>query len=152
MHFKMIHVPTTLIVGMKQRISDPSQAPKLIISLWQQFFKERSVQEIEHIALPLRILSIYTEYEKDGSYAHIVGVPVTKLENIASPFITCTIPEGMYSVWNGYGKPEIVHQAWQDIWQSEKQSLRNFTIDWEEYPGVFDPNIEMPINIYLALT
>ena len=97
-------------------------------------------------------MSLYTEYAPDGSYSHIIGAAVNQIDKLSEGLISLKIPAGTYALLSVPGSPnETIAAAWQAIWKDPISSQRAFTVDWEEYPGPFDPALPTYVKLYVAL-
>ena len=75
---------------------------------------------------------------------------MNSIENISKGFTGINIPAGKYQVYYLAGKfPEFVHDAWQEIWNSDIE--RKYTTDFDQYSAGAKSFDETEVKIYLAV-
>ena len=109
--------------------------------LWGRFFGDDILAKIpEKISGPV---AVYTEYEGDQTapYKLVVGarVDTTLLAELPAEMVLAHVPEQDYLVFEARGEmPNAIVQTWQAVWSyfdSNENSSRNYSSDFEEYLG-----------------
>ena len=116
-----------------------------IPELWESFYNDHYGKTLNGTP----VYGVYTNYESDvnGRMSVIAG---TKIKEIDKGYTKVEIEAGKYLIFEKEGKsPEIVMQAWQDVWEYfSKESgeyKRAYTTDFEVYEG------SNKVSIYVAV-
>lgn len=146
-------MPEMKIIGvsLKTKYND-MQAAKEIEKLWEMFYEQNIFAKIPNKAIPNRIISLYTDYDKQGNCTLILGSQVLRYEidTMPSGMVCKTIPAGHYALFSGEGKPKkIVLDLWQAIW-ADKKLQRTFLHDFELYDTPTDLN-NVKVDIYIGV-
>ncbi len=142
-------IPEFQVVGIQEKIKyhDPNESNR-IGKAWQKFFEQKTLEKIPHQFQPLRIIGLYTDYDKEGNCNLIIGAQVTQYNSTFTPeFVHRKIPAQHYAMFSGKGDPsQVVPELWQKIWQA-KELQRTFLHDFELY----ESKQESTIEIYVAI-
>jgi len=140
------------LAGITVRTTNQNgQSTKDTGGLWTKFMNEGILQQING-RVNDDIYCVYTDYESDytGSYTTLLGCKVISIDD-QPDFIEClNVPAGKYQGYSLSGKfPENVHQAWNEIWNSDVD--RAYTVDFDLYSANAKSFEETEVKIYLAV-
>ena len=115
------------IIGIETRTTNQNgQAMKDIGGLWNRFFSENIISKIPN-AVNSNVYAIYTDYESDytGEYTTLLGLEVSSLDEIPSGLVGREFPKQNFKRFLAKGAmPQAVAEAWQKIWQQDKELNR----------------------------
>lgn len=149
------------LVGIKVRTSNKAEmnpgTGKISASMGR-YFQEKLADKIMDRKNPATTLAVYTEYETDehGDYSYFLGEEVNSFADIHPELTFLFISEARYVKFTTeYGKmPEVVIQAWQQIWKTSTQDLggkRAYRADFELYDKrALDPS-KSALDIYIGI-
>lgn len=134
-----------LLVGLAIRTSnhleiDPDTAN--IGALWSRYNDHHMYERIMHRAHPGRTFSVYTHYESNylGEYTYLLGEEVSSFEGQdLNTFQLLRVEPQHYQrmALDASPLPDVVIQAWQDIWFQESSGglgiKRRYHADFEVY-------------------
>jgi predicted transcriptional regulator YdeE len=158
-----VELPIINLVGIKVRTNNANEMnpeSAKIKATMDQYFGGIS-QEIQNKKNPGVIFSVYTEYESDftGDYTYFIGEEVLSLDDVDSNLAILQIPIQNYVKFtNGHGKiPDIVIDAWQDIWKMESEKSddlvgeRAYIADFEIYDERCHDLQNAIVDIYVGI-
>jgi len=130
MEYKIQDFPEMTIQGISTR-TDNQEGIQTIPQLWEKFFKEDILSQINNKINESSVFAIYTDYENDenGKYSFIIGSQ-TNSSNDQTKLVNVEVPNQKYAIFSASSKDKVV-DAWQEIWQSDLK--RSFNIDFEQY-------------------
>ena len=143
-----IFAQPVLIIGLELR-TDNTVADKTIPVHWQQFYSQAVIEQIPN-KISSDVYAIYTKYTNEGvdntgTYSCVIGTAVSSLENLPSHLTAIFLPASSYQVVSvARGHPELVSQAWQEIWQQDI-TTRTFIADFERYQA--DGKIDILLGV-----
>ena len=82
------------------------------------------------------VYAIYTDYESDytGEYTTLLGLEVSSLDEIPSGLVGREFPKQNFKRFLAKGAmPQAVAEAWQKIWEQDKELNRLYQYDYELY-------------------
>ena len=124
------------IIGIETRTTNQNgQAMKDIGGLWNQFYSENIQSKILN-AVNSNVYAIYTDYESDytGEYTTLLGLEVSLLDEIPSGLVGREFPKQNFKRFLAKGAmPQAVAEAWQKIWEQDKELNRLYQYDYELY-------------------
>ena len=124
------------IIGIETRTTNQNgQAMQDIGILWNRFFSENIISKIPN-AVNGNVYAIYTDYESDytGEYTTLLGLEVSSLDEIPSGLVGREFPKQNFKRFLAKGAmPQAVAEAWQKIWQQDKELNRLYQYDYELY-------------------
>lgn len=124
------------IIGIETRTTNQNgQAMQDIGGLWNRFFSENIISKIPN-AVNSNIYTIYTDYESDytGEYTTLLGLEVSSLDEIPSGLVGREFPKQNFKKFLAKGAmPQAVAEAWQKIWEQDKELNRLYQYDYELY-------------------
>ena len=124
------------IIGIETRTTNQNgQAMKDIGGLWNRFFSENIISRISN-AVNSNVYAIYTDYESDytGEYTTLLGLEVSSLDEIPSGLVGREFPKQNFKRFLAKGAmPQAVAEAWQKIWEQDKELNRLYQYDYELY-------------------
>lgn len=142
------------IIGIAIRTTNQNgQAASDLGQLWQQFYNEDILSQIPG-KLNNDIYSVYTAYTSDytGEYTALIGCRVTSLDSIPNGLTGKAFTGGKYALHQARGKmPDAVMNAWQHIWDREKELNRKYTADFEVYGPKSQNPENAAVDIYIAI-
>ena len=104
------------------------------------------------------VYSVYFEYESDhtGGYSYLFGEEVSSFDDVSEGLATYTIPEQTYRVFTteSGAMPNIVINAWQKIWQMNKEDFggeRAYKADYEVYDHRAQDHANAVVDIYIGI-
>lgn len=107
-----------------------------IPKLWDNFYKNQVMDTISN-KVNSNILAIYTDYEtnENGAYTYALGTEVTDNNVVPNGMESIQVPENKYIVFTTRKGPipEVIVEAWQEIWNWSEQSERAYEVDFELY-------------------
>jgi predicted transcriptional regulator YdeE len=134
---KTEHQPEAItIVGLELRTNN-EEAFQTIPMHWHCFGTEGILEQIPNKA-STDVYAIYTHFEYEGlnntgMYSLVIGAAVTHLETVPAGLTRIQLPASSYQIFPvEQGRPDLVGQAWQTIWQQDTSS-RTFIADGERY-------------------
>jgi len=149
---EIIEQPAFYLAGISVRTTNQNgQSQKDIGALWARIMKDNLLQKIND-KVSEDTYFVYTDYETDhtGFYIALIGCKINSLANITEGFTGIIIPAGNYQVYSLSGKfPENVHEAWQEIWDSDVE--RQYTVDYDLYNANAKSFEDTEVKIYLAV-
>ena len=110
------------IIGIETRTTNQNgQAMQDIGGLWNRFFSENIISKIPN-AVNSNVYAIYTDYE------------VSSLDEIPSGLVGREFPKQNFKRFLAKGAmPQAVAEAWQKIWEQDKELNRLYRYDYELY-------------------
>ncbi len=130
MDYKIEQIKELCITGIKTR-TDNTKAMQVCPKVWEQFFKENTMEKINTIVPNSGLYAVYTGYESDehGEYDFVIGAQTPK-SDANDGFTAIRVPEGSYAVFAADNKEQVL-PAWQQIWQTKLK--RTYVSDFECY-------------------
>lgn len=163
MKSEIVELPEIKMLGLLARTSlakENRPETAVIPVLLGRYFAENTPLRIPNRRYPGLTMAAYTNYESDeyGEYDYFIGEQVTEVSPPIPENLGCIIiPKGKYVKFTtSAGKmPEVVIQAWQDIWKMSGEDLggqRKYRVDFEIYDErASDPNNTV-LDIYLGIS
>jgi len=149
-----IQIETFKVIGIQVRTTNKDGQSKIDLEkIWNRFFSENIYETIPD-KLDGDMYSIYTDYESDytGAYTTFVGCRVGTLEDIPDGLIGLEIEGGQYIRYVAKGKlPNAVMNTWKEIWQSDSDLNREYTVDFEVYGPKSQNPENAEVEIYIAV-
>lgn len=161
MQKKLVQMSDIKLVGLSVRTNNANEMnPSLakIGAVMGQFFGQDIASSIQDRHNPGVTLAAYTQYDSDehGDYTYFLGEQVTAFTHVPANLQTLIIPATHYQVFTTPvgPMPQVVIQAWQDIWQMSPADLggqRAYKTDFEYYDQrAADPQ-QACLDIYIGL-
>ncbi|NOX32874.1 MAG: hypothetical protein GXP56_03935 [Deltaproteobacteria bacterium] len=118
------------ITGIKTR-TDNTKAMQVIPKIWEQFFKENTMDKIKDLVPGSGLYAVYTGYESDehGEYDFIIGTRTYACDG-NNDFMSLEISNGSYAVFTAKNNEQVA-PAWPKIWQIDLK--RAYISDFEWY-------------------
>ncbi|TYP79124.1 GyrI-like domain-containing protein [Paenibacillus methanolicus] len=120
---------------------------------WGQFFGNQVMEKIANRKNDT-ILAVYTDYESDetGAYTYVLGAEIAEAGQ-DKELRTIAIPDQKYVVFTTRKGPvpEVVVEAWQEIWSWSKHNERAFVADFEVYDGRASDPANSQVDIYISI-
>ena len=118
------------VTGLKHR-TDNAKARQVIPGLWETFFKDNILGQIEDPVPEPAVYGVYTGYESDehGEYDFVLGGRSSGGQSKGA-LASVDIPEGPYAVFSVPGSDQVA-AAWAQIWQTDLN--RTYVSDFECY-------------------
>ena len=149
------------LVGLSARTNNKNemnpQASK-IAELAGRFWSQNVAAQILNRKNPGVTLSVYTEYDSNehGDYTYFIGEEVSSVNNVPEGLRMITIPQSKYQRFttDEGPMPQVVIQAWQDIWQMDSQALggnRRFIADFEVYDERATDPTKTIADVYIGI-
>jgi predicted transcriptional regulator YdeE len=143
--------PAFSFLGIVVRTTNENnQSQKDLGELWEKFLGGNLQKQISG-RLSDDLFSVYMEYETDytGYYTAMLGCKVDIHSPVKKGFSRLIIPESRYQVhYLSDSAPQIVGEAWREIWESGLQ--RAYTFDFDRY--INDGTSSNPeVRIYVAI-
>ena len=139
----ILQQPEIKLIGITVRTNNKAEmdpATAKIGSTVAHYFQNGLGSTIPHRQKQNITFSLFTDYESDhtGDYTYFIGEAVGFFENCPEGFVMHTVPAQTYIKFTTEpGKmPEVVIQAWQQIWQMDEKTLggkRAYRSDFEYY-------------------
>lgn len=156
-----IHLPEMKLVGITARTSNANemnpQLAKISLTL-QKYFQGGIACHIPNRKSTAVTYCAYTNYESDftGAYTYFVGEAVTATNTIPEGLETLIIPSQKYIKFTTESgpMPEVVINAWQDIWQMTSDDLggeRTYHTDFEVYDERATDPTNTVVDIYIGV-
>ncbi|TGM56848.1 GyrI-like domain-containing protein [Leptospira vanthielii] len=153
-----IHLKPMTLVGIKARTSNREEMSGngKIASLWQRFWEEGILSQIQSRSNLSEFIVTYTDFESDenGEYTILIGACVDAVDVLPHHLTSVTIPASDYiQVPTPWGPiAEIGIETWKAIWSEEKfKKNRSYKADLEVYgANAKDPN-HSQFDIYLGI-
>ena len=104
--------------------------------------------------------AIYTGYagDKDDKFTMVIGFQRKAMDDFKTGEVITKVPAGRYAKFTRKGAlPSVVFEAWQDVWQAEKEGNLNraYSADLEIYPGMREGSNEdmtnLTVELYIAI-
>ena len=134
--FKNVKFIDMKIIGIETRTTNQNgQAMQDIGGLWHRFYSENIISRISN-AVNSNVYAIYTDYESDytGEYTTLLGLEVSSLDEIPSGLVGREFPKQNFKRFLAKGAmPQAVAEAWQKIWEQDKELNRLYQYDYELY-------------------
>jgi len=134
--FKNVKFIDMKIIGIETRTTNQNgQAVQDIGDLWNRFFSENIQSKIPN-AVNSNVYAIYTDYESDytGEYTTLLGLEVSSLDEIPSGLVGREFSKQNSKKFLAKGAmPQAVAEAWQKIWEQDKELNRLYQYDYELY-------------------
>lgn len=135
MKFEIVSLPETYVAGLAFRTKnelEQNPATGWIAKTWGR---------VRTMKNPNPPPAVSTDYESDyhGYFTEIVGFMRNSANDFGPGEVLAKVPAGRYAKFVNTGKlPEVVIEAWQAVWQAEKNGSlqRAYTTDLETYPGM----------------
>lgn len=152
-----IDLPEIKLVGITARTNLANEINPITAKITptiQQYFSLGLPEKIAHRKNPSKTFCVYTEYESDytGDYTFFIGQEVTAFENLPEGTQQLTIqPQPYVKFTTEPGTmPNVVIQAWQNIWQMTPQDLKGIRAYHADFE-VYDERALDPQNTVLDL-
>jgi predicted transcriptional regulator YdeE len=153
---KTIVIEPIQLIGIETRTTNSNEIngngkiPQIIQSFYSNVLHKISDRDGD------QILAVYTDYESDehGEYTYFIGAKVKESCSIPDGMVKRTIPSARYQIIpSETGKiPEIVLNAWQNIWQdADLKNRRTYTTDFELYDENCLGTDKVRVDIYIAV-
>lgn len=134
-------------IGIGIRTS-PATDTQDLAALWERFFAEHRIDELPGFS-ESTILSVYTNYQPDGSYDAYVGCRMIDLATVPEGFTGLEIPGGSYHLYLARGPmPDTVMKAWEIIREQDQE--RAYTFDWDIYGPKSQNGEHSEVEIYVS--
>jgi predicted transcriptional regulator YdeE len=158
---KLEQLPQIMLVGLTARTNNKDEMnpdTSKIGPLAESFWSNQEGSEIKHRASPGVTYSVYTDYvtDENGEYTYFIGEAVSSFDDQdLAHFNALVIPGSQYMKFTTEpgAMPNVVVQAWQDIWQmtdSMFEGKRKYIADFEVYDQrAADPSNTV-IDIYIG--
>ncbi len=153
--------PTIKLIGLATRTNNQQEqnpATAKIGALVQTYFSNETANKINDRTTPGITYSVYTDYESDhhGEYTYFIGEEVSSVNNVPEGLRMITIPQSKYQRFttDEGPMPQVVIQAWQDIWQMDSQALggnRRFIADFEVYDERATDPTKTIADVYIGI-
>ncbi len=146
------------VVGISARTTNKAEfeGNGVIAGLWQRFFAEQIYAKVPHRA-DNNIMALYCEYasDKDGAYTILLGVRVTRVDEVPAGMVVHHVPAQQYAVFTTEKgqMPGIVVDAWQKIWAQETAGdlKRAYHTDYELYDERSSDPQNAQVAIYIGI-
>ena len=141
------------VVGVTTRITDRETASEQINALWETFFKQSVVQNIENRVDDI-IYAVYSDYEGDHEdpYRITIGYKISGAAQLKGGLHKVRVKTADYAMMGAAGEqPKALIETWTSIWQSDLD--RRFETDFEVYgqrffeDGVHEVLVCVGVNI-----
>ena len=149
------------LVGMSLRTNNKNEMnpeTSKIAGLAGKFWSEQLAEKIMNRKNGGVTFSVYTEFDSDehGDYTYFIGEEVDSFENIPAAFCQLIIAPTTYQKFTTEpGKmPEVVINAWQQIWQMTANDLdgrRIYQADFEVYDQRAHDPMNTIVDIYIGI-
>ena len=151
--FEIVSLPETYVAGLAFRtknVLEQNPATGWIAKTWARVRTMKS---------PNPPAAVSTDYESDyhGYFTEVVGFTRNSANEFASGEVLAKVPAGQYAKFVNSGKlPEVVIEAWQAVWQAEKDDSlkRAYTTDLETYPGMGKAGLnpdKFTVELYISI-
>lgn len=160
MKYTTIKIPEIKLVGIKVRTNNNAELntnTAKIGSTIEAYFNN-FVGQNDNIIKNGKFYSVYFEYESDhtGEYSYLFGEEVSDFESVLEGLDTYIIPEQTYRVFTteSGAMPNVVINAWQEIWQMAKEDLggeRAYKADYEVYDHRAQNPANSIVDIYIGI-
>jgi predicted transcriptional regulator YdeE len=125
---------------------------------WQEFFQEGILSKIPH-KVDSTIYAVYADYAncRDGEYTFLIGAKVNHASDVPDGMVVKTVPGGQFAIITSEKGPveRVVPQAWQRIWQLEKDAQLGgksaCRADFEVYDERSHNPRDAQVDIYIGL-
>lgn len=142
------------IIGIETRTTNQNgQAMQDIGGLWNRFFSENIISKIPN-AVNSNVYAIYTDYESDytGEYTTLLGLEVSSLDEIPSGLVGREFPKQNFKRFLAKGAmPQAVAEAWQKIWEQDKELNRLYQYDYELYTEKSQQSDLSEVEIFIGV-
>lgn len=150
--YQVIQKPTITVIGIACRTSNaPEAAPHDIPKLWEQFYKNNTIDQIPN-KTSSEVIALYCDYTGDYTqpYSLVIGCQVDSLDDIPEGMVAKTIPGGSYAIFRAIGEyPRSLTETWRNIWQQPGLE-RTCTGDYELYGDKFSHSPQ-EVEVYIAI-
>lgn len=150
--YQVIQKPTITVIGIACRTSNaPEAAPHDIPKLWEQFYKNNTIDQIPN-KTSSEVIALYCDYAGDYTqpYSLVIGCQVDSLDDIPEGMVAKTIPGGSYAIFRAIGEyPRSLTETWRNIWQQPGLE-RTCTGDYELYGDKFSHSPQ-EVEVYIAI-
>ncbi|MGD6834841.1 GyrI-like domain-containing protein [Sutcliffiella halmapala] len=122
--------------------------------LWESFYENKVLDSIPN-KKESTIIALYTNYESDetGTYTYAIGTEVIDNEKTSEGLESFEIADDNYIVFTTRKGPipEVVIEAWREIWDWSEDRERVFKTDFEVYgEKAIDPQ-NSQVDIYFSI-
>ena len=142
------------IIGIETRTTNQNgQAMQDIGGLWNRFFSENIISKIPN-AVNSNVYAIYTDYESDytGEYTTLLGLEVSSLDEIPNGLVGREFPKQNFKRFLAKGAmPQAVAEAWQKIWEQDKELNRLYQYDYELYTEKSQQSDLSEVEIFIGV-
>ena len=142
------------IIGIETRTTNQNgQAMQDIGGLWHRFYSENIISKIPN-AVNSNVYAIYTDYESDytGEYTTLLGLEVSSLDEIPSGLVGREFPKQNFKRFLAKGAmPQAVAEAWQKIWEQDKELNRLYQYDYELYTEKSQQSDLSEVEIFIGV-
>ncbi|WP_408011184.1 GyrI-like domain-containing protein [Pseudalkalibacillus sp. A8] len=139
-------IRTSNEVEMKRKGSIPQ--------LWESFYENKVLDSITN-KKDSTIVALYTNYESDetGIYTYAIGTEITDSEKTSEGLESFEIADDNYIVFTTRkgSIPEVVIEAWQEIWDWSEDRERAFKTDFEVYGEKAKDPQNSQVDIYISV-
>jgi predicted transcriptional regulator YdeE len=150
--FEIVSLPETYVAGLAFRTKNELEQNPATAWIAKTWARLRTMKK------PNPPAAVYTDYESDynGYFTGVVGFTQNSANEFAPGEVLAKAPAGRYAKFVNAGKlPEVVIQAWQAVWQAEKEGSlkRAYTTDLETYPGMGNAGSNLDkvtVELYIA--
>lgn len=152
-NYEIVSLPETYVAGLAFRTKnelEQNPATGWIAKTWGR---------VRTMKNPNPPAAVSTDYDSDyhGYFTEVVGFTRNSANEFAPGEVLAKVPAGRYAKFVNTGKlPEVVIEAWQTVWQAEKDGSleRAYTTDLEIYPNmreaVRNPD-KVTVELYIAI-
>ena len=151
-----------ILIGLTARTNNANETnpeKSKIAKLAGEYWSQQIGNQFKHRLNPGVTYSVYTDFESDenGEYTYFVGEVVSTLEDQdLDKFKTVSLPASAYMKFttNPGSMPDVVIQAWQDIWKmspSDFDGERSYVADFEVYDKKASDPKNAIVDIYIGL-
>lgn len=125
-----------------------------IPQLWERFYENKVLDSIPNKKNSI-IIALYTNYESDetGTYTYAIGTEIIGNEKDSKGLESFEIADDTYIVFTTRKGPipEVVIEAWQEIWDWSEDRERAYKTDFEVYgENAIDPQ-NSQVDIYISV-
>jgi predicted transcriptional regulator YdeE len=157
----IVILPLFYLAGITARTNNRNELDAQngkIVPCIQKYFDESIGEKIPNDKNKGTTYCLYTDYESDftGEYTFLIGKQITTSYYIPKDLEVLVIPSQTYVKFT-YGPgpmPNIVQQAWQEIWQMSPEELggmRSYIADFEVYDERASDQKNTILDIYIGI-
>ena len=149
------------LMGLTERTSNTNEFnPKTAIigTVIGRYWQQNWATKIPHQMQSGVTLASYADYASDfnGPYNYFYGAEVSTITDIPEGLASLIIPAGKYLklTTNAGAMPEIVINAWQQIWKMSEADLggqRTYKADFEIYDKRASDVKNATVDIYIGI-